>query len=289
MFIVPPRLPSNHVPAMAEIEYESVSRYWQSATPSILGPYMMNGFGFPIGAGNYRFRAKCRIVKRLLCDVDRHGTVLDLGSGAGYWAEEFAHRFSKVITIEGSRRLYRVLQKRCAPYTSVKSIHSDVLSFKPRGRYRLIFLGGLLMYLDQKDVITMLQRLIPRIDKGGVILCRESTVRGKAVTHQGGNYPVIYRSVQEYRDIFSRCGLTVRHVERNEPYVLMQIGRELVKKWTRQIPEPFRVLSVVGRIIYCGLRLGSPWINTIPKALGASFPILENHFFVLGTNSSDSV
>lgn len=273
---------------MAEIERESVSRYWENVTPSILGPYMMDGFGFPVGAGNFRFRAESRMVKRLLRGVDEDGTVLDLGSGVGFWAEEFAHRFSRVIAVEGSSTLYRELQERCAPYVSIKSIHGDVLSFKPEGRYRLIFLGGLLMYLDKKDVTALLKRLAPYLDEGGIILCRESTVRGKAVTHQGENYPVIYRSVPDYRDIFNQSGLAIRHVERNEPYVLMQMGCELIKKWKRKMPEPFHVLPVVGHLVYWGLRLGNPWINYLPKALGISFPKLENHFFVLGANSSVS-
>lgn len=250
---------------------------------------MMDGFGFPVGAGNFRFRAKSRMVKRLLRNLDRNGTVLDLGSGVGFWAEEFAHHFSSVIAVEGSSTLYAELQRRYAPYSSINSIHGDVLSFKPEGRYRLIFLGGLLMYLDQKDVTALLKRLAPYLDEGGIILCRESTVRGKAVTHRSGNYPVVYRSVLSYKELFSQCGLTTRHVERNEPYVLMQMGCELIKKWKTKLPEPFHILPVVGRLIYWGLRLGNPWINSLPKTLGISFPNLENHFFVLGANSSVSV
>ena len=122
---------------MAEIERESVSRYWENVTPSILGPYMMDGFGFPVGAGNFRFQAESRLVTRLLRGVNREGTVLDLGSGVGFWAEEFAHRFSRVIAVEGSSTLYRELKKRCAPYANIKPIHGNVLSFKPEGRLSL--------------------------------------------------------------------------------------------------------------------------------------------------------
>ncbi len=243
---------------------------------------MMESFGFPVSAGDFRFRAEARIVRRLLGRVEHNGPVLDLGSGVGYWAEEFAHSFSWVVAVEGSNALYPALEERCTPYSNIRVIHGNVLSFEPDGHYNLIFLGGLLMYLDENDVIALLQRLIPCLGSDGVILCRESTVRSETVTRTGG-YPVVYRSVPDYKRIFKHCGLTLRHVERNEPYVLMQMGCELIKRWKRVVPEPFQALRVMGRLTYWGMRLGRPWISRLPKVLGIPFPSLENHFFVLGS------
>ena len=267
---------------MPEIDHASVNRYWENVKSSILGPYMMDGFGFPVSAGDFRFRAEARIVRRLLRGVEHNGTVLDLGSGVGYWAEEFARSFSRVVAVEGSNALYPALQERCAPYRNIRTVHGNVLSFEPGGHYNLVFLGGLLMYLDENDVIALLQKLIPCLGPNGIILCRESTVRGETVT-RAGDYPVVYRSVPDYKRIFKRCGLTSKHVERNEPYVLMQMGCELIKKWKRVVPEPFQALRIVGHLIYGGARLGAPWIAHLPKVLGIPFPSLENYFFVLGT------
>jgi len=247
---------------------------------------MMDGFGFPVSAGDFRFHAEVRIVKRLLNNEKHHNsTVLDLGSGVGYWAEEFAHSFSQVVAVEGSNALYPVLEARCTPYTNIRAIHGNVLSFKPEGHYSLVFLGGLLMYLNENDVITLLQKLIPCLGPDGIILCRESTVRGETVTRTG-DYPVVYRSVQDYKRIFKQCGLTLKQVEKNEPYVLMQIGCELIKKWKRAVPESLQALQIVGCLTYWGLRLGAPWIKRLSKVSGISFPSLENHFFVLGIESA---
>ncbi|GMR20618.1 MAG: hypothetical protein BMS9Abin36_1214 [Gammaproteobacteria bacterium] len=246
---------------------------------------MMDGFGFPVSAGDFRFRAEARIVRRLLNSVEHNGTVLDLGSGVGYWAEEFARGFSRVVAVEGSHALYLALEQRCAPYSNIHAIHGNVLSFEPDGHYRLVFLGGLLMYLGETDVITLLQKLIPYLAPDGMILCRESTVRGETVTRTG-DYSAVYRSVPDYQRIFKQCGLTLKRTERNEPYILMQMGCELIKKWKRAVPEPFQALPIVGRLTYWGMRLGAPWIKRLPKALGLSFPVLENHYFVLTTDTS---
>ena len=243
---------------------------------------MMDGFGFPVGAGEFRFRTEATIVRRLLRDIEHNGPVLDLGSGAGYWAEEFAHRFSRVVALEGSNALYQALDERCAPIPNIRTLHGNVLTFEPDGQYSLVFLGGLLMYLNENDVVALLKKLIPCLGPDGIILCRESTVRGEVVTG-AGDYHVVYRSVSEYKRIFKQCGLTLKQVERNEPYVLMQMGCELIKKWKRVVPPPLQMLRVVGRLTYWGMRLGDPWIRRLPGILGIAFPRLENHFFVLGT------
>jgi len=270
---------------MIKIDYAKVNRYWGEVTPSINGPYMMDGFGFPASAGKFRFLAESRIVQRLTFDVKRDGAVLDLGSGIGVWAEYFASRFSLVTAIEGSRVLFESLQKRCATHTNLQSIHGDVMRFKPNARYDLIFLGGLLMYLNEKDVAALLGKLFQCLEPGGIILCRESTVRGNSLTLKG-DYQVVYRSVSTYKNIFAHCGLIVRNVERNEPYVLIEMGSEFVEKWKKIVPIKFQLLRIVGHLTYFGLRLMNPWITRIPKAIGIAYPMLENHFFTLQNKSS---
>jgi len=269
---------------LPEIDHASVNQYWAKVKSSILGPYMMDGFGFPLSAGTFRFRAETRTVRRLLHGINHSGKVLDLGSGVGFWAEEFIRSFSHVVAVEGSDALYPALEARCVLHENIRTVQGNVLSFEPDGHYSLVFLGGLLMYLDENDVITLLKKLIPYLGPDGIILCRESTVRGKTVT-RSGDYPVVYRSVQDYKRIFNQCELILKRVEINEPYVLMQMGCELIKKWKAVVPERFQMLAVVGPLVYWSLRLGNPWIKRLPRIFGIPFPRLENHFFVLGNQT----
>ena len=269
---------------MTTLDYGTVSRYWSTAAPSILGPYMMDGFGFPAGAGRFRFRAECRIVNRLIHAVNPGGCVLDLGSGIGFWTEYFSRRFSRVVAVEASRSLYEALEERCAPYLNVKMIHGDVRLFRPEDRHDVVFLGGMLMYLNKDDVISLLRRLIPSLQPGGVILCRETTVRQGTTTRQG-DYQAVYRSVGDYERIFAACKLSILKVQLNVPYVLMQMGCEMVKRWKTVIPTRLQCIPIVGRLVYWGLRLGYPWITRVPTALGLAYPELTNHFFVLQPDS----
>ena len=136
------------------------------------------------------------------------------------------------------------------------------------------------MYLNESDVTALLHRLIPFIETGGSILCRETTVRQGTVIRKGP-YQAVYRSVQTYIDIFEKCGLSIIQVEENLPYILMQMGCESIKKWKKTVPGPLQVIPVAGRIAYWGLRLSNPWITRVPAMFGRSFPELTNHFFLL--------
>ncbi len=264
----------------APLDYTEVRQYWNGAKPSPLGPYVMEGFGFPTSAGRFRFRVESKVVERLTRNADCTGTVLDLGSGAGHWTELFARRFSNVIAVEASKPLFDSMVNRCSSHTNVRLVQDDVLSFIPQGPFSLIFLGGMLMYLNERDVVELMRRVTPLLSQGGMILCRESTVRNGTHLRQG-SYQAVYRSVQDYSSVFERSGLEVIKVETNIPYILLQLGCEAIDKWKAVVPPKVQALPLVGRLVYCGLRLGYPWIARLPEALGVRFPKLTNHFFLL--------
>jgi trans-aconitate methyltransferase len=265
---------------MTALDYTAVSRYWARAGPSILGPYVMDGFGLPATAGEFRFRGEGRIVTQLTDSTGQDGCVLDLGSGIGCWTEYFARRFARVVAVEASKPLFDAMQERCGPYPNVTMIHGDVMLFQPEGRYEVVFLGGMLMYLNEEDVICLLRKLIPFLQPGGIILCRETTVREGNVT-RSGDYQAVYRSVENYRRIFSECGLSVPKVQMNLPYVVVQMSCEFVKKWKTMVPAPLQLTSFLGPLVYWVLRLGHPWITRVPTALGWAYPEWTNHFFAL--------
>jgi len=273
-----------------QLDYTKVRAYWKSARPSMLGPYMMDGFGFPVGAGRFRFRGEIKAVTAAIRDIRPDESVLDLGSGVGAWAEYFAQRFSNVVAVEASPTLYEALVDRCSRYPNLTTHNCDVLSFElndqsgPTDAFGLVFLGGLLMYLNDHDVATLLRKLVPHLRPEAIVLCRESTIRHGVNTLQG-DYQVTYRSVETYRRILVDAGFDIVNFKANTAYINAQMACEFIKKWKALVPERFRCLPIVGRLAYWGLRLGYPW-NTrlIPwmfARMGREFPLLTNHFFVL--------
>jgi len=267
-----------------QLDYSKVRAYWERARPCMLGPYMMDGFGFPACAGPFRFRGELNSVTDTIKNLRSNISVLDFGSGAGVWTEYFAQRFSKVVSVEASKALYEALQDRCSRYPNVATFNDDVLSFTPQGKFGLVFLGGLLMYLNERDGRALMSRLAPYLEPHAIILCRESTIRHGVKVIQG-NYQVVYRSVESYRSLFMDAGFDVINVVANAAYIYPQMACEMVKKWKATVPERLHCLPLIGRLTYWGLRLGYPW-NTrlIPwlwSRIGREFPFLTNHFFVL--------
>jgi hypothetical protein len=100
---------------------------------------------------------------------------------------------------------------------------------------------------------------------------------------------VVYRSVQTYSSLFSKCGLSVDQVELNTPYFSMQMGCEFIKKWKALVPGPLQAIPLVGGLTYALLRAGGTGLTRLPDALGIDFPELTNHFFVLRKNSEAPV
>ncbi len=195
---------------------------------------------------------------------------------------------SRAVTeaIREQGHLYDALKQRCAPYSNVKTVQGDVLLFEPEDRYELVFLGGLLMYLNEGDAVSLLRKLVRCLEPGGVIVCRETTVRQGVVTRVE-EYQAVYRSLEVYSRIFSESGLSAVTTQQNTPYVLLQMGCEFVKKWKAWIPKPLQLIPLVGRLAYRALRIGYPWIVRVPGAFRLQYPTLTNHFFVLQPDVSD--
>lgn len=271
-------------PATSQLDYQAVKRYWDRAKPSPLGPYMMDGFGFPAGAGRFRFRAETKIVQGLIGGRDTGGAVLDLGSGIGHWAEFFAERFARVVAVEGSDGFHEALAERAKTNPRITAMHGNVLEFESNEQFDLIFLGGLLMYLNDEDVVRLLRRLLPLLRPGGIVLCRESTVSEGKETREG-EYQATYRSVAVYEPLFEQGGLACVQRLDNKPYNLLQMGCQSVARWKSIMPGRLQCLGVIGALVYAVLRIGNPWIAKLPACVGWDFPHLTNHFFLLKPQS----
>lgn len=90
----------------------------------------------------------------------------------------------------------------------MRLVQDDEPSFSPQGSFSLSFLGGMLMYLNECDVVELLRRVTPLLSQGGMIPYRESTVWNGTHSRQGSDQTA-YRSVQDYSSVIERSGLQV--------------------------------------------------------------------------------
>lgn len=265
---------------MTAIDPSKVDKYFNAVEPSIMGPYMMDGFGFPQSAGEYRFQQEVQIVNTLLQGMPSKGAALDLGCGMGFWTEMLATQFQQVDAVEASDSLFSALLDKCQRLHNVTCHNQNALDFQPNQAVDLAFLGGLLMYLNDDDAVVLLKQLADMLSVDAKILCRESTLRQETEVVQGA-YSVIYRTRSHYESLFRRAGLRLEKTVLNDPYVLLQMGCETMKLWKRWVPKQLQCLSAVGHLNYYALRMAKPLWMQVPAIGSLAFPRLQNHFFLL--------
>ncbi|NQT74440.1 MAG: methyltransferase domain-containing protein [Chloroflexi bacterium] len=269
-----------------QIDDATVRRYFNGAgggTASTVS-MMAHEHNLPAGAARYRLRKEMRTISDWLDEVCASGQVLDVGCGAGAWAEVFAKRYDSVIGIEQSPLMVKAARERVACLPNVEILEGDGRNDLPEGYFDMIFLGGLCMYLNDTDVVALLNSLKSRLVEGGSIILRESTVR-QGVSLAKGDYQAVYRSVSLYNQLFGDAGPFSMEVRRNYGYTSMVTAEELVDLRRRWMPFLPSESTMLGSLTWWALRGTTPFsfwaLPRVLSRLNISWPRLQNHFFRL--------
>ncbi len=201
---------------------------------------------WPAALGHDRLRGEWAQVERWLA---RHGgprrACLDVGCGSGAWLERLAPHFAVAHGIDLSSEMVASAKARLARAglgnTEVRC--QSALELDGAQRYDLIFVGGVLMYLNDDELDGMMARLAGLLAPGGLLVLRESTCAERtwyrdtplspglfASRPQPGlppparpPYYAIYRTPDVYPALARRHGLTVQRCEPNRHYKLADL------------------------------------------------------------------
>ena len=267
-----------------QLDYSAVLQYWDAAASSAAAAsYMAHEQGLPQSCVEHRFARERTVVEPWLEGLTSSSSMLDVGCGAGAWTMLFAQRCRHVVGIDVSPKMLAGARTQLEGVQNVELIEGDALEAPIDGPFDGAFVGGVLMYLNRKDAVSLLKRLRERVPAGPIVL-RESTVR-RGVEVKNLDYHVVYRSPAEYSEIASEAGLTVTAVKRNRGYADMEIAVEMVNL-ARRIPAlGRRDPAFVGRPVWRVLRGTAPIsLGLLPRAveaLGIRWPHLTNHFMLL--------
>ncbi len=277
---------NHHIANEQQIDDATVQRYFNGAGSSMAATLSMmaHEHNLPASAARYRLSKEIRTIRDWLNSVCDSGRVLDVGCGAGVWAEIFAKRYKDVIGIERSSLMVKAARKRVAGLPNVEILEGDVRDDLPEGPFEMIFLGGLCMYLKEADVVALLHSLKHRLSEGGSIILRESTVQ-QGVSLARGEYQAVYRSVRMYHQLFKDAGLFSVEVRRNYGYTSMVTAEEQVdlrRKWLPFLPKDSPALGSLTWWVLRGTTPISFWaLPRLFSLLNIPWPKLQNHFFRL--------
>ncbi len=156
-----------------------------------------------------------------LLDVQAGMTVLDLGCGIGRWGEFFCRKGAVYYGVDGSEKMIERAEENLSAYDNkvlkvgnlqeTDKLLRSVTSTEHTG-FDIIFMSGVLMYLNDDDVAAILRILPGLLKTGGHICMIESMAEGERLTLKDiyseelkQNYSAIYRTDREFRALMSEA------------------------------------------------------------------------------------
>jgi trans-aconitate methyltransferase len=221
---------------------DEVEAFWDDARGRA-GVHQQTGYltdAWPAEVAERRFAGELRRVDRWLARHPvRRGRCLDVGCGTGVWLEQLARRFAHADGIDLSGEMVASTRVRLAAHgvTNATVEQRSVADLAP-GEYDFIFVGGLLMYVNDGELDAVVGRLVAALAPGGVMVLRESTYVGRTAYRDAPlsaglfgrrdaarpAYRAIYRPARVYRELLARQGAKVVASRANTSYLLAEVA-----------------------------------------------------------------
>ena len=176
------------------------------------------------------------IVKRLLGDLSDK-TILDAGCGNGYWTRKLAPQAKRVIGIDFTDRLIKKAIERGVPENASFIVGNlEQLDFEDR-TFDIVLLSMVLMDIENLDAVV--EELVRVSKPGGIFVasflhpCFENPPNTQSIRDETGqkigrevsnyfqtgliqdsehNYQHFHRTLADYFNAFSNCGLCIERV-----------------------------------------------------------------------------
>ncbi|SHL35643.1 Methyltransferase domain-containing protein [Roseovarius litoreus] len=154
-------------------------------------------------------------------------SILDLGAGIGQWAFRFVEHGAKHVTaVEYAANLVRIGREEAKrrDVSCIDFIESPAEKFTSAQRFDIVFISGLFVYLNDDQVEELMPHLREMTAHSGVVVLRDGTgvperheINQKMSDHLGLEYSAIYRTREDYMQLFLDIGLECRHEQNMFP------------------------------------------------------------------------
>ena len=201
---------------------------------------------WPAALGRNRLRGEWAQVSRWLDEhLAAREACLDVGCGSGVWLERLAPRFARAHGIDLSSAMVESARAHVAKggHRNVTVSCQGAMELSEEARYDLIFVGGVLMYLNDDVVGEMVSKLRRMLAPGGLLILRESTSRPEpwyrdtplspGLFAEPGQarppYFAIYRKPETYRQLAEDHSLQVVRSQPNRDYKLADLTESTLR------------------------------------------------------------
>ena len=137
--------------------------------------------------------------------------VLDLGSGTGQWACEFAKNAKYVCAVESSPKMQALAMgnARSQGIFNIEFVECLAQEFHATVKFDLIFISGLMIYLNDCDALKLVKNCANNLTDGGRLVLRDGTGLNKRFEindvyskELSAQYSAIYRTADDYIEMF---------------------------------------------------------------------------------------
>jgi cyclopropane fatty-acyl-phospholipid synthase-like methyltransferase len=146
-------------------------------------------------------------------------SLLDLGAGVGQWTFRFAPHVRRVVAVEYAATLAAIGQAEAdrREVRNVEFVVSPAESFRSAETFDGVFISGLFVYLTDEQCARLMPSVRALVAPGGVLVLRDGTsilpARHQIVDRFSdilqAHYSAVYRTADEYREIFAAAGFTL--------------------------------------------------------------------------------
>jgi len=236
-------------------EYEIAHHYWshqKAGSPELFGVADIGGGG--VTEVLYRHHEELRRLRRII-SIDKEKSVLELGCGNGRWVVSLAPLVKHYVAVDFSSQMLEMARKRAAQLrlTNITFCQTAAQDFFPKDNFDIIYLAGVSQYLHDADLAQLLQRLLPRLSPGGVIVDRSTIHCWRYCFSEQPGYFCIYRTAAELIRLFESAGLV--NTYRKESYRFLNFPATVQKLlWRRRTA---RLVAATAPLSFMLLRMAA--------------------------------
>ena len=190
-----------------EINKDKVKKFWEYQADRLGKVPLGTLTHFEVDEGALALKIELemdKILKQLR--LTKEMNVLDLGAGTGIWSFIFANLVNSVHAVEFSKKLIDIgtTEAEKQSVDNVKFFHERVEDFTSDISFDIIFISGVLQYLNDPEFNTLVNRFTTYSDLDTKLVLREPTgvnsrykIDAKYSEKLGTDYSSIYRTEEE--------------------------------------------------------------------------------------------
>lgn len=152
-------------------------------------------------------------------DLNTKMKLLEVGTGGGRWAFFLSDKVESVVGLDFSSKMIELANRALTKRNQLDNVSFEVAElteYQSDTKFDVVYFSGMLQYLTDDEVINTVAHAKSLLSATGYFISRDS-VQGLERVVLDAEHSVIYRTVDEYRELFRTGGFEMTYNEVSYP------------------------------------------------------------------------